>query len=278
VDLLIHDSFLLPAEVAAEASFGHPAADYAVRLARRARARRVLLTHHKPDRTDEALDALAARFSPRPSRHRGRRRPGHRPLTRGLLLRSCHAAVTCDVCPPSQPVPPAAVQGFTGPGWICNQPTVPGYPAYDPAKAKALVKQLGGLTVSLGTIQNLVAQQTTEALQTEWAAAGIKSTNHTYSLTALIAQFTSGKWQEMVQTARSYDPAGGVGVGFRFPSMSPFSGVHDPHLDSLLNQATAALSMSQRCTLYNRPPATSPRSTTALSTSRTPPSTSPSRT
>jgi len=62
VDLLIHDSFLLPEEVAAQASFGHPAADYAVRLGRRARARRVLLAHHKPDRTDDALDALAARF------------------------------------------------------------------------------------------------------------------------------------------------------------------------------------------------------------------------
>ncbi len=62
VDLLIHDSLLLPDEVAAEASFGHPAADYAVGLARRAGARRVLLTHHKPDRADDALDVLAARF------------------------------------------------------------------------------------------------------------------------------------------------------------------------------------------------------------------------
>jgi phosphoribosyl 1,2-cyclic phosphodiesterase len=62
VDLLIHDSFLRPDEVTAEASFGHPAADYAVALAYRARARRVLLTHHKPDRTDKALDTLAARF------------------------------------------------------------------------------------------------------------------------------------------------------------------------------------------------------------------------
>jgi hypothetical protein len=26
----------------------------------------VLLTHHKPDRTDDALDALAARFRPDP--------------------------------------------------------------------------------------------------------------------------------------------------------------------------------------------------------------------
>jgi phosphoribosyl 1,2-cyclic phosphodiesterase len=67
VDLLIHDSFLLPDEVAAQASFGHPAADYAVALAHRAGARRVLLTHHKPDRTDDALDALAARFRPDPA-------------------------------------------------------------------------------------------------------------------------------------------------------------------------------------------------------------------
>jgi ribonuclease BN (tRNA processing enzyme) len=66
-DLLIHDAFLLPDEVAAQASFGHPAADYAVALAHRAGARRVLLTHHKPDRTDDALDALATRFRPDPA-------------------------------------------------------------------------------------------------------------------------------------------------------------------------------------------------------------------
>ena len=61
-DLLIHDAFLRPDEVAAQASFGHPAADYAVGLARRAGAGRVLLAHHKPDRTDDELDELAARF------------------------------------------------------------------------------------------------------------------------------------------------------------------------------------------------------------------------
>jgi phosphoribosyl 1,2-cyclic phosphodiesterase len=61
-DLLIHDAFLLASEVAAEAPFGHAAADYAVGLGRRAGARRVLLAHHKPGRTDEALDLLASRF------------------------------------------------------------------------------------------------------------------------------------------------------------------------------------------------------------------------
>ena len=65
-DLLIHDSYLLPDEVAAEAPFGHAAADYAVGLAQRAGARRVMLSHHKPDRTDDALDLLADRFSANP--------------------------------------------------------------------------------------------------------------------------------------------------------------------------------------------------------------------
>lgn len=61
-DLLIHDAFLLPEEVSAEASFGHAAADYAVGLGRRARSRRVILAHHKPDRTDQALDRLGRRL------------------------------------------------------------------------------------------------------------------------------------------------------------------------------------------------------------------------
>jgi ribonuclease BN (tRNA processing enzyme) len=61
-DLLIHDAFLLPEEVAAEASFGHAAADYAVGLGERAGARRVMLFHHKPGRTDEELDLLGARL------------------------------------------------------------------------------------------------------------------------------------------------------------------------------------------------------------------------
>src|SRR6202020_3274029 len=57
-DLLIHDAFMEPREVAAEAAFGHAAADYAVGLGRRAGARRVLLAQHKPERTDQALDKL----------------------------------------------------------------------------------------------------------------------------------------------------------------------------------------------------------------------------
>jgi peptide/nickel transport system substrate-binding protein len=143
-------------------------------------------------------------------------------------------------------------QSFTAPGGICYQPKVPGYRTYDLAKAKALVKQLGGLTVNLGTINILVAKETTQALQTEWAKAGIKTTISSYDLGPLIQQFTGKKWQAMVQTAGAYDPAAGVGVGFRFSSLSPFSGVHDPKLDSLLNQASGTLDMSTRCRLYDQ--------------------------
>jgi peptide/nickel transport system substrate-binding protein len=141
-------------------------------------------------------------------------------------------------------------QSFTGPGGLFYTPKVPGYRTYDLAKAKALVKQLGGLTVNLNTINVLVATETTEALQSQWAQAGIKATIHSYDLAPLIQQFQSGKWQAFVQTAGSWDPAAGVGVYFRFGSKSPFSGVHDPKLDALLAQAAGSLDNGTRAKLY----------------------------
>jgi phosphoribosyl 1,2-cyclic phosphodiesterase len=62
-DVLVHDASLLPEEVAAQASFGHAAADYAVGLAVAAGARRAVLFHHRPDRTDTELDALGSRLA-----------------------------------------------------------------------------------------------------------------------------------------------------------------------------------------------------------------------
>jgi phosphoribosyl 1,2-cyclic phosphodiesterase len=67
VDLLVHDAWLLPHEVGSEPPLGHAVADYAVRLGELAGARQVVLTHHKHDRTDAALDQLAARFTASPA-------------------------------------------------------------------------------------------------------------------------------------------------------------------------------------------------------------------
>jgi phosphoribosyl 1,2-cyclic phosphodiesterase len=60
VDLLIHDSQHTVAEFAAKSFMGHSAIDYAVGLGREAGARKVLLFHHDPPRTDDELDAIVA--------------------------------------------------------------------------------------------------------------------------------------------------------------------------------------------------------------------------
>jgi phosphoribosyl 1,2-cyclic phosphodiesterase len=62
VDVLVHDSHLRAEEVPAEGSFGHAAAEYAVRLGALADAKRVALFHHRPERTDAQVDETVARF------------------------------------------------------------------------------------------------------------------------------------------------------------------------------------------------------------------------
>jgi peptide/nickel transport system substrate-binding protein len=149
------------------------------------------------------------------------------------------------------------VQGFTGPGGICYQQNVSGYQGYDPTLAKQLIQQsgLGNVTIQLGTIALSTAQESQQALATEWEQLGLHVKLTSWPLSGLIAAFEAngGKsWQAMVQTAGAYDPAGGVGVGFRFESTSPFSGVHDPHLDSLLQSAQGSTSLSVRCGYYDQ--------------------------
>lgn len=141
-------------------------------------------------------------------------------------------------------------QTFTGPGGLFHQDTIPGYRTYDPEKAKQLVKELGGLTVNLGTIKQYVAEQVMTALQSQWEEVGIKTTIESHELNALIGNFNSGKWEAMLQTAGAWDPAAGVGVSFRFDSEAPFSGVHDKALDKLLDDAAATIETQERDELY----------------------------
>lgn len=68
VDVLVHDAQLLTEqELATEGRFGHSVADYAIELGQRAGARSVVLFHHRPDRTDDALDELARQLEPTPA-------------------------------------------------------------------------------------------------------------------------------------------------------------------------------------------------------------------
>ncbi|HEX4087854.1 MAG TPA: ABC transporter substrate-binding protein [Trebonia sp.] len=149
-------------------------------------------------------------------------------------------------------------EGFTGPGGICYEQMVPGYQGYNPTLAKQLVAESGldKTTIQFGTISSSpVAAETVQALSQEWGAFGVKTSQHVYPLNGLIQAFLAngGKsWQAMIQTAGAYDPSSGVGVGFRFNSMSPFSGVHDTKLDTILNNAVASSNLATRCADYNQ--------------------------
>ena len=59
-DLLIHDAQLTKDEFAAQSAGGHSAVEYAVGLAEAAGAKRLLLFHHDPSRTDDQIDAIVA--------------------------------------------------------------------------------------------------------------------------------------------------------------------------------------------------------------------------
>ncbi len=144
------------------------------------------------------------------------------------------------------------VQGFTAPGGLFYYPNVPGYPTYDLNKAKSLVKEIGGLNVNFFTLASPVNQNFMEALQQLWKQAGINTSIHLYSLAGLIQQFDTKKWQAALQTAGAWDPAAGVGLGFRFLSQSPFSGVHDPKLDALILGGQGVVDPSGRNKLYQQ--------------------------
>jgi len=63
VDLLIHDAQHTASETATRQLHGHSAAGYGALLAERSGARRLMLFHHHPNRTDSAVEAMASELT-----------------------------------------------------------------------------------------------------------------------------------------------------------------------------------------------------------------------
>lgn len=61
-DVLFHDAQYTDDELPERASFGHSSAGYAVGLAKAAGAKRLLLFHHDPPRTDDQIDEIVASY------------------------------------------------------------------------------------------------------------------------------------------------------------------------------------------------------------------------
>jgi peptide/nickel transport system substrate-binding protein len=141
-------------------------------------------------------------------------------------------------------------EGMGVPGGLYYQPNVPGYRSYDLAKAKALVKQLGGLSFSLIGLTGALGEINT-ALQSEWQAAGMKVTlTAPETLVGVIDTFHANTWQAILESAGGFDPALGVGLTFRYESDAPFTGVHDPVLDNMIHQAATILNPKQATKAY----------------------------
>ncbi len=141
-------------------------------------------------------------------------------------------------------------ESFTGPGGLFYEPKVPGYRQYDLTKARALVKQLGGLQVHLAVVAAALNSLLVQALQSQWVQAGINVTLSVNPLAEQLANFQTHNWQVLLTTMGSFDPAAGLGVNVRIMSNSPYSGVNDPVIDSLLTQAETHVNPQARARLY----------------------------
>lgn len=147
-------------------------------------------------------------------------------------------------------------ENMTVPGGLYYEQSVPGYRNYDLAKAKSLVKQLGGLNFTLTNVTGTASNNIVAALASQWARAGIKAKLNDVTLTQIIQIFFAnnrrGNWQAIQQNAGGLDPVIGNGLNFRFLSSAPFTGVHDPKLDALAARAEATLDPEKQKQIYDQ--------------------------
>jgi peptide/nickel transport system substrate-binding protein len=83
-----------------------------------------------------------------------------------------------------------------------------------------------------------------------WQAAGIKVNIALTDLEEVLAQLKSNNWQALDSNWGGADPA--IAMPTYFSSSGPFTGIHDPTLDNLMNQAAVATSNSARLALYKQ--------------------------
>jgi ABC-type transport system substrate-binding protein len=113
------------------------------------------------------------------------------------------------------------------------------------------VRELGGLTVTLGTTSN-TEQWVTEAdaLSAQWAQAGIKTHIDDTSLPEMLQDVARNKWQAIVAQWGNNGPDPGDNLPFYFASYGILSGTQDPTLDGLFAKAAAESSSSTRLATY----------------------------
>jgi peptide/nickel transport system substrate-binding protein len=144
------------------------------------------------------------------------------------------------------------VQSQTAPGQNYYHKTNPYYDAFNLKKAKALVKQLGGLKVSLCTTTNTAVDiNQVQALATMWQAAGITVNIQDYSLQQMLNITASGSWDAIDHTwGFNADPA--INDPEFFASNGAFTANHLPSLNSELLRGEESSSPTVQATAFQK--------------------------
>lgn len=146
--------------------------------------------------------------------------------------------------PVQSPFPPAS--------WA-HQDKVPGYPSYDLAKAKAMVKQMGGLTFTLQVQNSPDVVQLAEALQSEWRQAGMNVSIRQADQVAVINAAHNLTYQaEAYRWRGAYDPALDVSPFFSCGASFNHVGLCDKELDALMQKGIAEPDHAKRLAIYRQ--------------------------
>lgn len=142
-------------------------------------------------------------------------------------------------------------QSPTASGGLFYTPTVPGAKTYDLDKAKELVEDLGGLTVTISSGMGNINQQNAAALQAMWSEAGIEvSQIRQLELADIKEQITTKRWNVHVGRSGAFDPALRLGIESFFGTNGANSGVADRQLDALITEGAAETDIDKRADIY----------------------------
>ena len=139
-----------------------------------------------------------------------------------------------------------------GPADLYWNAAVPGYRTYDPARARAIVARLGGLSFTLSALNTPIQLAIVEALQGQWAKAGITAKIDLISIPRAVQESHAGTLQAIATQVGSFNPALMPGLAASYSSAGPFSLIRDPALDKLIGDAAAESDPTLAGTKYQR--------------------------
>jgi peptide/nickel transport system substrate-binding protein len=142
----------------------------------------------------------------------------------------------------------------TGPGGAYYTPSVPGYRTYNLSKAEALVKQLGGLSVTISAPSTTPTTVTElEAIQDQWEAAGMTVKIMPETLGLVLSQYTTGGWEASTAGAGGPDPDIGIqGLAVHLGCHAALSGTCDTTLDGMINRSEQLVSVPSRAKVFSQ--------------------------